>query len=85
MSRTREISGIVTRTSGIGDKAVYQFIENGQSQGIYEKATLIIELPERKVTISESEFEQLWEDDWKQYLYIKDIAEHIKTKLFKDA
>jgi len=85
MSRTREISGIVTRTSGIGDKAVYQFIENGQSQGIYEKARLIIELPERKVTISESEFEQLWRDACKQNLYIENITEWMRNKLFKDA
>ena len=58
MSRTREISGIVTRTSGIGDKAVYQFIENGQSQGIYEKAKLIIELPSPRITISEDDIDK---------------------------
>lgn len=88
MSRTREISGIVTRTSGIGDKAVYQFIENGQSQGIYEKATLIIELPERKVTISESEFFN------KIYKYFHNCSEgttyngmanELKDEFFKDA
>ena len=44
------------------------------------KAKLIIELPERKVTISESEFMKIW-DNTKTFSDFKEI----KDRLFKDA
>lgn len=51
------------------------------------KAKLIIELPERKVTISESEFDEALSQVFEKNFFAKDSAfySNIKEKLFKDA
>lgn len=56
----KEIKGIVTRTPSIDGNATYQFIEGVDHFGIYEKATLVIDAPEKKISITESELREIF-------------------------
>lgn len=49
------------------------------------KATLIIEMPERKIEITESEFDKIIGeiDSTMSFLYVPTIGEHIKERIFK--
>ena len=81
MSRTREIKGWIYNN---GYSFHERFPDNFNEMVGVSKATLIIELPERKVTISESDFDGLSEECESRTVTDGRVLAMLKSKLFKD-
>lgn len=93
MSRTREIKVLITENFlDCSSSAVPMIIRDEgfdtRLNGVKTfKATLIVDLPARKVTISESDFDEALEEVVRTGLFSYGSAyySNIKAKLFKDA
>lgn len=88
MSRTREIE-VYIHEEASSEKTGYWC--NAEKVGSYQlKAKLIIELPERKVTISESKIRDCYDsfrilDNQNERTLVYSFIEHMKNELFKDS
>lgn len=79
MSRTREIDVYLNRFENFDNPSI-----SYKKCDVYcVKAKLIVELPERKVTISESEFDELFKG--KLFCNEHSLKDLFKELIFKDA
>ena len=86
MSRTREIEVWIHKNvivNGVYEKGSKILPLHEYPNCEWVEAKLIIELPERKVTISESEFDEAWARN--TGTTFSELRERLKEKFFKDA